>query len=136
MLPSPFDGLGVQVGYTYSDSEADVFGREVPFFLQSEHVGNIALYYEKSGFELRLGYTYRSEYLDSVAEEAFQDLYVDAHGQLDFKTSFEFSDHFTVYLQVQNINDEPLRYFSGDESRLAENEIYSWNALAGFQFKL
>jgi hypothetical protein len=37
---------------------------------------------------------------------------------------------------VQNITDEPLRYFSGDKRRLAENEIYSWNALVGLQFKL
>src|SRR5678815_407317 len=138
MLPSPFDGLGVQIAYTYTDSEAEVFGRDekLPFFLQSEHVGNIALFYEKKGFELRLGYTYRSEYLDSVGDAAFQDLYVDAHGQLDVKTSYEIGDHFTVFLQVQNLNDEPLRYFSGDKSRLAENEIYSWNALAGIQFKL
>jgi TonB-dependent receptor len=138
MLPRPFDGLGVQIGYTYTDSEADVFDRDepVPFFLQSEHVGNIALYYEKSGFELRLGYTYRSEYLDAVGDEAFQDLYVDEHGQLDLKTSYEIGEHFTVFLQVQNLNDEPLRYFSGSKKRLAENEIYSWNALAGIQFKL
>jgi TonB-dependent receptor len=138
MLPSPFDGLGVQIGYTYTDSEADVFDRDdpVPFFLQSEHVGNIALYYEKRGFELRLGYTYRSEYLDSVGDEAFQDLYVDEHGQLDFKTSYELGDHFTMFLQVQNINDEPLRFYSGNKRRLAENEIYSWNALVGVQFKL
>jgi TonB-dependent receptor len=138
MLPSPFDGLGIQVGYTYTDSEAEVFDREekVPFFLQSDHVGNVALYYEKRGFEMRLGYTYRSEYLDSVGDEPFQDLYVDEHGQLDFKTSYEFGDHFTAFLQVQNITDEPLRYFSGDKRRLAENEIYSWNALVGLQFKL
>jgi hypothetical protein len=38
-------------------------------------------------------------------------------------------------VQFQNLTDEPLRYFSGDRSRMAENEIYSWNALAGFSVK-
>ena len=34
------------------------------------------------------------------------------------------------------MNDAPLRMFSGMESgRLAENEIYSCNALAGVQIK-
>jgi hypothetical protein len=34
------------------------------------------------------------------------------------------------------MTDEPLRMFSGRKSgRLAENEIYSWNALAGIQVK-
>lgn len=32
------------------------------------------------------------------------------------------------------MTDEPLRFFSGKNSgRLAENEIYSWNAVAGVQ---
>ena len=136
-LPQPFDGLGVSIGYTYSDSEAKVPGRseEVPFFLQSDHVGNIALFYERRGVGLRLGYSYRSAYLDTLGEEAGQDLYVDDHGQLDFKASYDFTEMLTVYVQVQNINEEPLRYYSGNSGRLAENEIYLWNAMAGLQVK-
>jgi outer membrane receptor protein involved in Fe transport len=109
----------------------------VPFFLQSEHVGNVALFYERYGIGLRLGYTYRSEYLDTLGddEDGETDLYVDDHGQLDFKASYDFNDMFTVYLQMQNLNDEPLRYTSGRGRRLAENEIYSWNAMAGLQVK-
>jgi TonB-dependent receptor len=138
MLPSPWDGFGIQLAYTYSDSEAEVFDRDdpVPFFLQSEHVGNIALFFEKHGFEARLGYAYRSEYLEAIGDEVFQDLFVDTHGQLDFKASYELTERLSAFLQLQNLTDEPLRFISGDGSRLAENEIYSWNALAGIQFKL
>jgi TonB-dependent receptor len=136
-LPAPFDGLGVSIGYTYSDSSADVLGRddEIPFFLQSEHIGNLALFYERAGVGLRLGYSYRSEYLDTLGEGPDEDLYVDDHGQLDVKASYDFADAFTVYLQVQNLNDEPLRYTSGRGRRLAENEFYSWSAMAGVQVK-
>lgn len=137
MLPWPFDGLGVQVSYTYTDSEAQVFDRpdEVPFFLQSEHIGNVALFYERAGLELRLAYAYRSEYLDSLGDSAFNDLYVDTHGQLDFKASYDFTQNVGAFVQVQNITNEPLRYFSGDRSRLAENEFYSWNAMAGVSIR-
>jgi TonB-dependent receptor len=136
-LPSPFDGLGVQLGYTYSDSEAETFDRDddVPFFLQSDHIASAALYWAKYGFEFRLGYAYRSEYLDTVGEDAASDLYVDSHGQLDLKASYQATPQLTMYVQMQNITDEPLRYFSGDRSRMAENEFYSWNATAGFSFK-
>lgn len=136
-LPAPWDGLGMLIGYTYSDSSADVFDRDddIPFFLQSEHVGNLALFYERAGIGLRLGYSYRSEYLDTLGEGPDEDLYVDDHGQLDFKASYDFGESFTVYLQMQNLNDEPLRYVSGRGRRLAENEIYSWNAMAGLQVK-
>ena len=41
----------------------------------------------------------------------------------------------TVLLQGQNLTDAPLRFVSGDKSRLAENEIYSWNAMLGIQIE-
>lgn len=139
MLPAPFDGFGGQVGYTWTDSEADTFGREdkVPFFLQSDDILSVSLFWAKYGFEARLGYAYRSEYLDTLgeAEDGSEDLYVDAHGQLDFKASYQFGKGTTVYLQMQNITGEPLRYYSGDRSRMAENEFYSWNATAGVTVK-
>lgn len=138
-LPGLLRGLGVSLSYTWTDSEAevDVLGatREVPFFLQSEHIGNIALFYELSGLELRVAYAYRSEYLDTIGDTEAEDLYVDTHGQLDFKASYQFTKQASAFIQWQNINDEPLRYFSGDRSRMAENEIYSWNMLAGMSFK-
>jgi outer membrane receptor protein involved in Fe transport len=137
MLPGFLSGLGVAVNYTYSDSEADVFDRigKTALFLQSDHVGNAALFYEKRRFEMRLAYTYRSKYLDALGDDVASDLYVAGHGQLDFKTSYGFTDNITGFLQFQNITDEPLRFISGSGRRLAENEIYSWNALAGVQIK-
>jgi len=135
--PGWLSGFGVSASYTWTDSEADVAERDdpVPFFLQSENIGNVSVFWEKAGLEMRLGYAYRSEYLDSLGDDESQDLYVDAHGQLDFKTSYDFNDQWTAFVQFQNLTDEPLRYFSGDSSRMAENEIYGWNVLAGFSVK-
>lgn len=138
-LPGLLRGLGVSLSYTWTDSEAEVplteGTRKVPFFLQSEHIGNVAVFYEVSGLELRLAYAYRSEYLDSIGDTEAEDLYVDTHGQLDFKASYQLTKQASAFIQWQNINDEPLRFFSGDRSRMAENEIYSWNMLAGMTFK-
>lgn len=138
-LPGLLRGLGVSIGYTWTDSEAEVplteGTRKVPFFLQSEHIGNVAVFYEISGLELRLAYAYRSEYLNSIGDTEAEDVYVDTHGQLDFKASYQFTKQASAFIQWQNINDEPLRFFSGDRSRMAENEIYSWNMLAGMTFK-
>jgi len=136
-LPGLLRGLGVSLSYTWTDSEAEVFDRaeKVPLFLQSDHIGNIALFYELNGLELRLAYAYRSEYLDELGDSPEQDLYVASHGQLDFKASYAFTDQISAFIQFQNINDEPLRFYSGNKRRLAENEIYSWNMLAGVSIK-
>ena len=79
-------------GPTAKRSRCSIATRTVPFFLQSEHIGNVALFYELSGIELRLAYAYRSEYLDAIGDTAAQDLYVDEHGQLDFKASYQFTE--------------------------------------------
>lgn len=137
-LPSPFNGLGVALNYTYTDSEATVFDRDdkLPFFLQSDHIGNASLFFERSGFEVRLAYTYYSTYLDEVGDDATQDLYFDDRGQLDFKASYEVTDNVAVYFSALNMTDAPLRFFSGKNSgRLAENEIYSWNLAAGVRVR-
>lgn len=137
-LPAPFNGLGVSMNYTYTDSEVDLDDRDsdVPFFLQSDHIGNMAVFYERRGLELRLAYTYYSEFLDALGDSELQDLYFDERGQLDFKASYQITDNMSGYLELLNITDQPLRMFSGRNSgRLAENEIYSWNAVLGVQMK-
>jgi TonB-dependent receptor len=137
-LPAPFNGMGVALNYTFTDSEATVFDRDdkVPFFLQSDHIGNAALFYERSGLEARLAYTYYSTYLDGLGDDVIQDLYFDERGQLDFKSSYQLTDYMNVFFEWHNITDEPLRFFSGKESgRLAENEIYGWNVVGGVQVK-
>jgi TonB-dependent receptor len=137
-LPSPLDGFGLAANYTYTDSEAEVFGRtdELPFFRQSDHIGNVALYYEKYGLDARLALAYRSEYLDILAGGPGTDAYIDDRAQLDFKAAYDINDRFEVFGEVTNINDVPLRYLSGgDDNRVAANEVYSWSAAVGLNFK-
>lgn len=137
-LPEPFNGFGVSLNYTYTDSEANIFGREdaLPFFLQSDHIGNAVVFFERSGFEARLAYTYYSTYLDSVGDDASQDYYFDDRGQLDFKASYAITEHWSTYAEWKNITDEPLRFTSGRRSnRLAENEIYGWDIVAGVSLR-
>jgi len=134
--PAPFDGFGAAFNYTWTDSEATIFGRDkkVPFFLQPEHVGNISLFYEKFGFEGRIALAYRSDYLDEVAGDASQDIYVDARSQLDLKLAYAVTKQLRAFVEFRNLTDEPWRYLNGNK-RLAENEIYSWNAAAGVQVR-
>jgi TonB-dependent receptor len=136
LLPAPFDGFGASANYTWTDSEATIFGRDedVPFFLQPEHVANLALFYEKFGFEGRIAWTYRSEYLDEVAGDADQDIYVDSRSQLDMKFAYAINADWRVFVEFRNLTDEPWRYLNGNR-RLAENEIYSWDAAAGVQIR-
>ena len=71
-----------------------------------------------------------------IGIDTFGDVTLDDRGQLDFKGSYDFTQHWSAYVELLNLTDEPLRFFSGkDSGRLAENEIYGWNAIAGVRVR-
>ncbi len=137
-LPAPFDGLGVNFNYTITDSSAKIFGRagDVPFFKQSDAVGNIAVIYEKHGFEARVAYAFNSEYLESVGATADGDAYTDERKVIDAKLSYRLHPRARLFAEFLNLTREPLRTFQGVPSRSNGFEIYSWNVNVGVNWSL
>lgn len=137
-LPSPFDGIGVNFNYTIVDSSATIFGRtdKLPFFKQSDEIGNIALIYEKYGIQFRLAYSFNSDYLDSVGASAAEDTYTDSRDTLDAKITYRLTPHISVFGELTNITEQPLRSYFGIPSRSNGYEIYSWNANFGINWSL
>jgi len=135
-LPSPFDGLGVNLNYTFVDSSATLLlqTRDVPFFKQSDRVGNFALVYEKYGWEARVAMAVTGPYLTSVGANADTDIYNDGRKVIDAKLSYRISPRYTVFAEFLNINEEPLKEYTGIASRNNGNEIYDWKARFGVNF--
>ncbi|HVN32858.1 MAG TPA: TonB-dependent receptor [Thermoanaerobaculaceae bacterium] len=136
-LPPPWDGLGVVFNYTYAHGDLTLGdGRKVPFYLQSEHSGNFALSYEKGGFSGRVAFRYASSYLLTIEDSDENDIYVDNHAQWDLDITQRLSKHFSLYLEVLNLNDEPFRNYYGGEFRPQWFEHYSrWGTL-GVRYSL
>lgn len=132
-LPSPFDGLGMSVNYTYIDSSTNVpndpdvlpvdtdgalFGN-LPADGLSKHSYNVALFYEKGPWQARLAYNWRSEYLLAIGPNGYNGndagvvwklpVYSDDFGQLDGSIFYKINDHFQVGLEVNNINNAEQR---------------------------
>jgi TonB-dependent receptor len=137
-LPSPFDGLGVNVNFTIVDSRATLLlqPRDVPFFKQSDSVGNFALLYEKYGWEARVALAYSGAYITSIGANAATDGYIDSRKVVDAKISYRINEHFTVFGEFLNIDEEPLREFVGETTRRSSIEIYYWKARFGVNFSL
>lgn len=135
-LPSPFDGIGFSANGTLVDSEVEVFGRadKIPFFRQSDTLGNVAIFYEKYGFSARLALAHRSDYVDALNLPGL-DLHVAERNQLDFKASYEIREGLEIFGSVLNINDVPLQTYLGEESRVSSREIYGVSAAAGLNFR-
>ncbi len=141
-LPGFLNGLSIQGNLTISDSEADVpatdeiEARTTEFIGHSDMVGSFALSFEKWDFFARLSGSYRSEYLDELGAEEFEDEVIEEHFQLDLSTTYTIRDRFTVFANLINITDEPLKAYWGQSSRLRQFEEYGLSVRAGVKFNL
>jgi TonB-dependent receptor len=128
-LPSPLDGLGFYGNYTFTDSEAvfpDREGEQASLPGQSRHVGNVALSYEKGGFSGRVALNFHGKYVSEVGDEAAADVYYDDHVQLDLAASQRITKGLRLFVEVNNLGNEPLRYYEGVASRPIQEEYYRW----------
>lgn len=133
-LPGRLSGLGIASNLAIMRSEVTVPGREeedLPLFDQSDLVINVAPYYQFGPLELRTALNYQSEYLDAVAEEAFEDVYGDERLTVDLSGRYELrGGQIQLNAYVRNLTNEAEREFQGVRGR----RVY--HALTGRTFEL
>lgn len=144
MLPEPFDGLGLLLNGTFSDSSADYPnrpGESLDFIGQSKFIGNFGLTYEKHGVFVRLAGNFRTKRLredEAIGGSADEDRYVDQFFQLDLSAHYDIARRWQLFANVINLTNEPFRvYFGGGGSKkLVQREEYGWSANFGVRWKL
>jgi len=138
-LPSPFDGLGAQVSYTYAESDANYVNAvaNVSYGLEGLSKDSYTLvgFYEKYGFQARLAYTWRDKFLQVASGRNGEPEYFDAYGQLDAGVSYDINDHFTVYLDGLNLTDENEFIYSVTPDRTKEYRTTGKRISAGIRFR-
>lgn len=138
-LPGWMHGLGVEGNFSINESGVDLLleerlGEEVPLFNQSDEFGNLSVYYERAGFFARVSLQYRSDYLISVLggdevntitnPNGFDlpadslDVYEDASFEVDLTLRYRFENGLSLFLEAQNVLNEPRRRYRGDDSRI------------------
>ena len=131
--------VGLYGNYTYTYSKVNHFnfeGRENDDLRlpgSPEHTANLSLYFEKAGFNLRWSYNFASDFIDEVGEEAFYDRYYDKVNYMDVNASYTFGKQFktTIYADVTNLLNQPLRYYQGTPDRSMQAEYYGARFNAG-----
>ena len=143
-LPSPLDGLGVYLNYSYTDSGIQVQENDnaigtIALPGLSKHVGNATLYYSKSGFEARIGYRYRSAYATELGDTD-RILYTRPETVLDFQTSYDFPkgsflSGLRLLFQANNLTDEPFETYYGDRRLQGRYERFGRRFLFGASYQ-
>ncbi|QKX17225.1 TonB-dependent receptor [Microbulbifer sp. YPW1] len=128
-LPAPFDGVGLQLNYTWIDSglsnsgvegaaepttgEEQAFDRYplpdislLPLRGVSEHTFNVVGMYEKGPWSARLAYNWRSKYLLTTRDTISKyPIFNDDAGYMDGSIFYNFDNGVTVGLQASNLLD-------------------------------
>lgn len=136
-LPSPFDGVGTNLNYTWTTSSVTLFDRtdDLSFFKQSDHIGNAALLYRKYGIEAQLSISFQGPALLSVGATAAADVYSDWYTPMDAKVSFPVSRLLRGFIEARNLNDEARISYAGVSTRRTSHEIYARDFYAGIDWR-
>lgn len=119
-LPAPFDGLGVQLNYTYTDVDNSGFtaaGNELRRRGLSDNSYNATAFYEKGPIEVRLAYNYRSDFLASRGDGVTSsgeggELLEEGFGQLEASATYSINDNLDVTFSAVNLlADDRYSYF-------------------------
>jgi TonB-dependent receptor len=111
------NGFGFVLNGTLAGSSANythgtLAGKSIPFDGVSKKSYNVAVFYEKDGFNARLAYGYRSSYV-LLGQDVFGNtLYNDGYGQLDASVSYALDDHWTVVADVVNLTNAANRVYT------------------------
>ncbi len=126
-LPAPFNGLGAS--YSYTDIDATFFdsnlGVNRKLEGQPEEIQSFTFFFENYGFYAGLTYNYNASFLTDLnsLENVADDIEQGEFGRWDFRASYAATDSFSVYLDINNLNNEPTTEFQGgDESMNTEYE--------------
>lgn len=117
-------GFGVQANYTIvrGDIEFDVTADpSQPQFalLGLSDTANLVAIYENYGFQARLAYNWRDDYLNQTNRGASNNpTFVEAYSQLDFSLRYLVNDQLSVSFEGINLTEENIRHYGRTESQL------------------
>lgn len=127
-LPGAWSNLGVQLNYTYVDTEIQYVTAGGALSLREQLLGsskrswNATVFYEGQSFSSRISATNRDDFLIQVPgqEAGFLE---DVHGQngtttIDASLRYRISDQIELSLEGINLTNEPQESWVGASSRL------------------
>lgn len=88
------------------------------------HMFNASLAWENRRFSARVSLNYTGGYIDEVGGDPFEDHYYDHQLFLDANASYLIGKGIRIFAEANNLTNQPLRYYQGVRSRMAQLEYY------------
>jgi TonB-dependent receptor len=141
-LPGFLANTGIYLNYTFTTSTTDnpdfPEDQDVDLPGAAPHTLNAALTYQTPRLVVGISFNYTSPYLDPDDLDLSPGLerYYDAVTYLDANASFAITQQLRVFVEANNLLNQPLRYYAGDSFRTYQAEFYNRRFTAGIKFDL
>jgi TonB-dependent receptor len=133
-------GLGIFLNYTFTESTTEgIEGREeedLGLPGTARHMYNASLSYETKRLVLRVSLNHASDYIDELGGEAFEDRYYDKQTFLDANGSYAFAPNWRIFVEANNLTNQPLRFYQGRPELTMQEEYYNVRMNIGIKFDL
>ncbi|WP_299321767.1 TonB-dependent receptor [uncultured Maribacter sp.] len=142
-LPGFARNFSLYLNYTYLSSSADGIRNEdgderddLDLPNTAPNMFNASLGYADKKFSTRLSANFSDSYIDEIGGNDFEDRYYDTQLFLDFNATFQINKNLSVYTDLKNITNQPLRYFQGVKERTQQVEFYGQRFTLGLKYDL
>jgi iron complex outermembrane receptor protein len=137
------EGFGLLASYSYTDSEITPEANQAAISIPglSETVTNLTAYYERYGFQARVSWRYRSEFLGEVSGFANgrQFRMVNSESVVDAQIGYRFEhgplEGLSVILQGNNLTDEDFSTYQGSTAEVIDYQRYGATYLLGVSWR-
>jgi len=142
-LPGFAKNFSLYLNYTFLTSSADGITNEdgdvrtdIDLPNTAPNMFNGSLGYADRKFRARLSANFSDSYIDEIGGNSFEDRHYDVQFFLDFNASFQVNSNLSVYADLNNITNQPLRYFQGIKERTQQVEFYGQRFTFGLKYDL
>ncbi|WP_343330437.1 TonB-dependent receptor [Polaribacter staleyi] len=140
-LPGFLKNLSIYANYTYLTSDANGIRNEdgeerddLDLPNTTPNMLNGSLGYADTKLSLRLSANFSDAYIDQIGGNAFEDRYYDKQFFLDFSAGYTINKNLSIYAGVNNLTNQPLRYYQGVSDRTMQMEYYGKRITFGLKY--
>jgi len=122
-------GFGLQANATFVDGDVtyDVNSTaEQTALIGLSDSANLVAFYDKNGFQTRIAYNWRDNFLASTDQLRAPDepVFTEAYGQLDANISYDVFDNVTVFVEALNLTETTMRQHGRFDNQLISAQAF------------
>jgi TonB-dependent receptor len=117
-LPGPLKGLSLDLSATFTDSRAEIPGREaddLPLEGFSDYLFTSSLSYAWGNFRARADYRYRAAYIEGLDADLDSDEWFSAREAVDAELSYRLTKNLSVFASGANLTNRAQVSYTGSK---------------------